>query len=59
MVVYKLIVGVIHANCYIVETKNKNAVIIDPGAKSHKIMDFVEEKGLSVKKILLDRKSVV
>lgn len=53
MVVYKLIVGVIHANCYIVETKNKNAVIIDPGAESHKIMDFVEEKGLSVKKILL------
>ena len=53
MVVYKLIVGIIHANCYIVETEKKNAVIIDPGAESNKIMDFVEEKGLTVRKILV------
>lgn len=53
MVIYKLIVGIIQANCYIIETEKKNAVIIDPGAEPEKIMDFVEAKGLTVKKILV------
>lgn len=53
MIIYKLIVGVIQSNCYIVETEKKNAVIIDPGAESHRILDFINDKGLTVKKILI------
>ncbi len=53
MKVYKLIVGVLHSNCYVVETKEKNAVIIDAGAEADRILNFCEEKGLNIKKILL------
>ncbi len=51
--IYKLVVGEYAENCYIIETENKNAVIIDPGAESGKILDFLEKKGLEAKVILL------
>lgn len=51
--IYKLIVGVIQSNCYVIETENKNAVIIDAGAEADRIFALLEEKGLTLKKILL------
>ena len=32
MKIYRIPVGELLANCYIIETENKNAVAIDPGS---------------------------
>ena len=53
MIIHTLIVGIVETNCYIVETDNKNAVIIDCGDEADRILQFVEEKGLTVKQIFL------
>lgn len=53
MKIYKLIVGPIQSNCYIIETKNKNGVIIDAGDEAEKIIEFYERKGITIKKILI------
>ena len=46
-------VGMIRANCYIIESDSKNAVAIDPGDEFKKIDAFLTENGLTLKKILL------
>lgn len=45
--------GMLLANCYIIETENKNAVAIDAGGDFQKIKRFLTENELSLKKILL------
>jgi len=53
MKIHTLILGDIQENCYIIETQNKNAVIIDSGDEAERILDFVAKNGLTVKKILI------
>lgn len=45
--------GILLANCYVIETENKNAVIIDAGGDFEKIKRFLTENELNLKKILL------
>lgn len=40
-------------NCSIVWDKDKNAAIIDAGGEAEKIIQFVEEQGLKVQKLLI------
>ncbi|MGL5416449.1 MAG: MBL fold metallo-hydrolase [Clostridium sp.] len=47
-----LLKGEIPVNCYIIENK-KECFIVDPGYEKEKLVKYVEEKGLSVKGILL------
>lgn len=49
----KCSLGPIQANCYILENKEKEALIIDPGAESEKIFSIVEEKRLRPQAVLL------
>ncbi len=54
MVVKCLPVGAMSVNCYIYYDENtRDAVIIDPGAESKKIIRFIEDYNLNVKAILL------
>lgn len=53
MKIYRLPVGELLANCYIIDTENKNAVAIDPGSDYQKIKKFLDEHNLTLKKILL------
>lgn len=47
-------VGAIAENCYILSSQiTKNAVVIDPGAQPNDILKFCENKGLTIKMILL------
>lgn len=46
-------VGVFQQNCTIVWDEQKNAAIIDAGDEAQKIIRFVEEQGLNVKKLLI------
>ena len=39
------VVGDLQENCYIVY-ENRDAVVIDPGADAHKILDILKEKEL-------------
>jgi len=51
----KILVGnLIETNCYIIFDENtKDAMVIDPGEKSEKITDFINENNLIVKYIYL------
>lgn len=54
MIIEKLEVGPIAANCYIVGAEsNKEGIIIDPGAEANQILKRVEDLGLEVKFIVL------
>lgn len=54
MLIKCLPVGVIQANCYIVsDEKSMESVVIDPGADSNTIMNYLEGNGLSCKYIFL------
>jgi glyoxylase-like metal-dependent hydrolase (beta-lactamase superfamily II) len=52
MVIYKIPVGPLQTNCYVVADKTKEAVIIDPGAEPEKILDVIEKHDLKPKRIL-------
>lgn len=53
MIIEKLTVGQLSANCYIVGCeKTKEAVIIDPGDEVEKIVDVINQKGLHARLIL-------
>lgn len=52
MNIKRLTVGPVQTNCYIVSDKG-NCVIIDPGAESIKISQFIAEEKLNVRAILL------
>ncbi len=45
--------GMLLANCYIIETENKNAIAIDTGGDFEKLKRFLTENGLKLTKILL------
>ena len=53
MNIIKLILGELAANCYILETPEKTAVVIDPGAEAEVIIAELENRGLTLGKILL------
>lgn len=41
------------ANCYVVESREKNAFVIDPGAEAGNILGYLREHQVTPKKILL------
>ncbi|MGN0332870.1 MAG: MBL fold metallo-hydrolase [Lachnospiraceae bacterium] len=54
MKIKKFLTGIISTNCYIAENEEtKQAVIIDPAACSKKILEYIEEEGLTIEAILL------
>ena len=53
MKITRMPVGMIRANCYIIENDSKNAAAVDPGDEFEKIDAFLTENGLTLKKILL------
>lgn len=53
MKLHHITLGPLAANCYIIETKNKNAVAIDIGGDYPKFKNTLIENGLTLKKILL------
>lgn len=53
MKVYTLPVGAIQTNCYIVESKEKNAAIVDPGDQPELIIKKLEELALTPTVLLL------
>lgn len=53
MNIYTLPLGELGANCHIIETNRKNAIAIDIGGTPERLTDFLAEKGLTLKKILL------
>ncbi|MCX7705905.1 MAG: MBL fold metallo-hydrolase [bacterium] len=48
----KLILGQFETNCYIIISKDKRAIIIDPGNSAEKIMEFIEKEKVYVRYIL-------
>ncbi|MFP4660745.1 MAG: MBL fold metallo-hydrolase [Halanaerobiales bacterium] len=46
-------VGMNATNCYIVEYKKSNCIIIDPGAEGEKIFTYIEQEQMEVKGIVL------
>lgn len=52
MKVYSLAVGIFQTNCYIIETEQKNAIVIDAGAEPQKILSLLNEHGLTAKILL-------
>jgi len=53
MKITQIPVGQLAANCYIIETENKNAVAVDAGGDFERLKNFIDSNGLSLKKILL------
>ena len=52
MQIYMLSLGAFGANCYIVETDAKNAVVIDAGEEPGRVLALLREKGLTAKYLL-------
>lgn len=49
-----LVLGMVRTNCYIISSETtKEAVVIDPADEAERIVSFLEEKGLTLKAILL------
>lgn len=54
MIIERLVVGPIEANCYIIgDEASKEGMVIDPGADGKKIIKHITELGLSIKYIIL------
>lgn len=53
MKVHTIPVGFLAENCYIIELENGNAVAVDCGDESEKILSFLNSHNLTLKKILL------
>jgi glyoxylase-like metal-dependent hydrolase (beta-lactamase superfamily II) len=49
---YTLVVGPIETNCYIIENRSGEAIIIDPGGEPQLIRDFLNEKKLTPRLII-------
>ena len=52
MNVYSLAVGIFQTNCYIIETEQKNAIVIDAGAEPQRILSLLHAHGLNAKILL-------
>ncbi|MEA3485666.1 MAG: MBL fold metallo-hydrolase [Candidatus Aerophobetes bacterium] len=49
MIIKKLVVGELEANCYILaDEKTKQAVVIDPGAEGERILEIIKRDSLKV-----------
>ena len=54
MIIKKLVVGPVAANCYIASSEStKDGMIVDPGAEAEDILKSVKEMGLEIKLIVL------
>lgn len=54
MILKSVQVGMLHTNCYLVGSEKTNeCVIFDPGAATQKVLDMIEESGMSVKYIIV------
>ena len=53
MKIIRIPVGQLAANCYIIETENKNAVAVDAGGDFERLKKYLDDNGLCLKKILL------
>lgn len=53
MKIYRLPLGILSANCYVIETEKGNAAAVDIGGEYPKLKRFIEEHNLTLKKILL------
>ena len=54
MEIYTIVTGYLETNCYVaVGNSGAEAVVIDPGANSDRIVEFVKKRDLNVKKVLL------
>jgi glyoxylase-like metal-dependent hydrolase (beta-lactamase superfamily II) len=54
MRIEKFVVGMVGTNCYLISNeKSREAVIVDPGDRSDKMMERIREQDLTVKAILL------
>lgn len=53
MKIKRIPVGQLAANCYIIETENKNAVAVDAGGDFERLKKYLDDNGLCLKKILL------
>lgn len=53
MNIYRIKVGAIQTNCYLVYNTPNNVVVIDPGDEEQKIADYVKQNSLTVKAVLL------
>lgn len=53
MIVKKLVVGPLEENCYIIgDEETKQAVVIDPGDESDRIIELIKDNGLEVRAII-------
>ena len=53
MKIYRLPLGILSANCYVIETEKGNAAAVDIGGEYPKLKCFLEEHSPTLKKILL------
>lgn len=53
MKIIRIPVGQLAANCYIIETENKNAIAVDAGGDFERLKKYLDDNGLCLKKILL------
>lgn len=53
MNVYKLVVGSMGNNCYVIKSNNGRGIVIDPGAEFNKIDELLCAKGVKAEYILL------
>ena len=54
MLIHTIVVGVLETNCYLIEDdRSREALIVDPGGDSEKIMTFLEKHPLKVSKIVI------
>ena len=54
---YKIVVGYLQTNCYII-SQDKKAIVIDPGAEPEKILSELKRYGLEVELIISTHKEV-
>ncbi|HNW04638.1 MAG TPA: MBL fold metallo-hydrolase [Oscillospiraceae bacterium] len=53
MTVTEITVGIMRTNCYVVESEQKNAVVIDPGDEGDRLTDRLTNLGVKVRYIFL------
>ena len=53
MKLFNVPVGTLGTNCYILASETGNCIVIDPGAQAEKLLKFIRDNKLTIKKILL------
>ncbi len=49
---YKLTVGPLFVNSYIISNENNEGVVIDPGAEGEKILEFIKKRKIDIKYLI-------